>query len=98
MDHGTQKAARAQRRRMTAKHKKKLLRYADRRCLPWAGYTKWHRWRSGGFPPARYARYPKNSNLQRHLKRQSNRVIRRRKGLHQHGQYRKCFEYQWSLW
>lgn len=46
----------------------------------------------------KYVKYPRNSNVQKYLKRQSNRLIRRTESLPGGNGYRKYMEYKWELW
>ena len=46
-----------------------------------------------------HIKYPRDSNFQRYLKRQSNKKIRKHKGTIPKGNfYRKMFEYWWQLY
>ena len=45
-----------------------------------------------------YIRYPKNSNMQKYLKRQSKRKVRRTELLPNGNGYRKCMEYRWEFY
>lgn len=65
---------------------------------PRVGYIA-HSWIEGEWQPkGAYIRYPKNSNIQKHLKRQSKRKVRRSESFQNGNSYRKCIEYRWQFW
>lgn len=67
-------------------------------CKTSVGYIT-HAWIDGVWQPAGdYIRYPKNSNIQKYLKRQSKRKVRRSDPFPNGNGYRKCMEYQWQFW
>ena len=71
---------------------------AHRHSGPLVGYIP-HEWNDGVCQPAgNYIRYPKNSNIQKHLKRQSKRKVRRSEPFQNGNSYRKCTEYKWQFW
>lgn len=45
-----------------------------------------------------YPKRKKNSNVQRFYKKYSNRLIRRNREAYQNGDYRKAFDYWWTIW
>ena len=58
-----------------------------------------HAWVDGVWQPVGdYIRYPKNSNIQKYLKRQTKRKVRRSEPFPNGNGYRKCMEYQWQFW
>lgn len=68
------------------------------RCKPSAGSIT-HAWIDGIWQPVGdYIKYPKNSNIQKYLKRQTKRKVRRSEPFPNGNSYRKCIEYQWQFW
>lgn len=68
------------------------------RCKPSAGSIT-HTWIDGVWQPVGdYIKYPKNSNIQKYLKRQTKRKVRRSEPFPNGNGYRKCIEYQWQFW
>lgn len=68
-----------------------------KRYDPRAGHLDWA-WVDGVWQPAgNHIKYPKNSALQRRLKRHCNKTVRRSREIHKGNQYRKCREYAWIL-
>lgn len=58
------------------------------------GFDEMGRWmRIGTYPKRR-----KNSKKQRFYKRYSNRIIRKSRADYQNGDYRKAFDYWWTIW
>ena len=53
---------------------------------------------AGNQQVGKYIKYPKNSNAEHFWKRHSNRIIRRRNEIYRGNQYRKCFDYWWTLY
>lgn len=49
-------------------------------------------------PTGTHIKYPKNSNIQKYLKRQSRRKVRRSEPFPNGNSYRKCMEYHWEFW
>jgi hypothetical protein len=90
---------RAYRRTVKAKKDRRLRRILhDCRCTPYAGYIRYD-WIDGVRQPVGdYIRYPKHSNMQKYLKRLSNRTVRRSKTFPRGNAYRKCIEYRWQFW
>jgi hypothetical protein len=70
-----------------------------RRYTLHAGYISYD-WVDGEFVPIHgdYIRYPKHSNMQKYLKRQSKRKVRRSSLLLQGNNYRKVMEYRWEFY
>ena len=90
---------RAYRREMKVKHKHRLMEIVTRnRANQRAGYIECI-WEKGvNKVVGKYIKYPKNSNLQKYLKRQSRRLIRRTSETFSNGNsYRKCMEYKWHF-
>ena len=58
-----------------------------------------HAWVDGVWQPVGdHIRFPKNSNIQKYLKRQTKRKVRRSEQFQNGNSYRKCIEYQWQFW
>jgi len=77
----------------------RLLRIISRHYVPHAGYVDW------GFDgrtllhSGKYIKYPKNSNCQRWMKRLTSKKARRCPELMGKGnQYRRLFDYWWTLY
>ena len=89
----------AYRRTMKAKKDRRLRKIlSDCRYTPHAGYVECD-WVDGVWQPVReYIQYPKNSNMQKYLKRQSNRKVRRSEAFSNGNSYRKCMEYRWQFY
>lgn len=90
---------RAYRRTMQVKkdrHLRKILTAC--RYTPHAGQIDYG-WVDGVWKPVKnYIKYPKNSNMQKYLKRQSKRKVRRSDAFPKGNGYRKCMEYKWNFW
>lgn len=65
---------------------------------PHAGYVDWDKVDGVWKPIGKYIKYPKDSNRQKFLKRQSNRAARRMELPTKGNGYRKCFDYWWALY
>ena len=89
----------AYRRTMKEKKDRKLRKILnDCRYTPHAGRIEYG-WADGVWQPVKeYVQYPKNSNMQKYLKRQSNRKVRRSDPFPNGNGYRKCMEYQWQFY
>ena len=87
------------RRDMQDKKDRRLRKIIARRHSgPLVGYIP-REWNDGVCQPAGdYIRYPKNSNIQKYLKRQSRRKVRRSAPFQNGNSYRKCIEYKWQFW
>ena len=65
---------------------------------PAVGYIDWD-WVDGIWQPVgKYIKYPKNSNAQQYWKRHSNKIVRKKNEIFRGNQYRKCFDYWWTLY
>ena len=97
---GRRKSGRCYRRAMN-RHKEQRLRSIIRRehwYYPYRGYIDWDFvdgvWQEVG----KYIKYPKNSNRQQYLKKQSSRRVRHYSCLPPKGNgYRRVFDYWWEL-
>ncbi len=89
----------AYRRDMQVKKDRRLRKIiAHRHSGPLVGYIP-HEWIDGVCQTAGdYIRYPKNSNIQKYLKRQLRRKVRRSAPFQNGNSYRKCIEYKWQFW
>ena len=89
----------AYRRDMQDKKERRLREIiTHRHSGPLVGYIRFE-WNDGVRQPAGdYIRYPKNSNIQKYLKRQSKRKVRRSEPFKNGNSYRKCIEYKWQFW
>ena len=90
---------RAYRRHMEAKKDIRLRKIlTECRYTSHAGYIQYG-WVDGEFKPVKeYIQYPKNSNMQKYLKRKSRRTVRRSEVTLQGNSYRKCMEYRWEFY
>ena len=71
---------------------------AHRHSGPLVGYIRFE-WNDDVCQPAGdYIRYPKNSNIQKYLKRQSKLKVRRSEPFQNGNSNRKCTEYKWQFW
>ena len=96
---GKRRTGSAYRREMEIKHRKDLI-WIIHNCgyNPAAGYIDWD-WVDGIWQPVgKYIKYPKNSNAQRYWKRHSNKIVRKRNEVFRGNQYRKCFDYWWTMY
>ena len=91
--------SKAYRRAMAAKKDRRLRKIiTEYRCKPTVGYVD-RAWVEGALQPVGdHIRYPKNSNIQKYLKRQSRRKVRRSAPFPNGNAYRKCMEYRWQFW
>lgn len=89
----------AYRRFASVKHKRKLMKIIDyQRFYSHMGYVDWD-WVDGVLQKTgQYIKYPKNNNRQKFLKRYSNKVVRKYTNNLRGNQYRKCFDYWWTLY
>ena len=96
---GKRKTGLAYRRAMKTKHKAAMMQILSYGYYkPTVGYVK-RIYVDGRYQQVgKYIKYPKNSNAERYWKRHSNRVIRRRNEIYHGNQYRKCFDYWWTLY
>ena len=89
----------AYRREMRIRKNDALMRIVTRRYVPHAGYIDY------GFDGdtllhlGKYIKYPKNSNCQRRMKRETSRKSRNCQDLPRKGNYyRRLFDYWWTLY
>lgn len=97
---GRRQTGRAYRRYQAKKKDKRKRNIIDRGGYkPMIGYIEYGfvdgKWEQVG----NHIKYPRNSNRQQYLKRQSNKKVRRYKGKIPNGSaYRKLFDYWWELY
>lgn len=96
---GRRKTGTEYRRAMAVKKRDDLLKIINSTGYnPNIGYVDWD-WVDGVWQQTgKYIKYPKNSNAQRYWKRYSNKIVRHSKDIHKGNQYRKCFDYWWTLY
>ena len=96
---GKRKTGLAYRRAMKTKHKAAMMQILSYGYYkPTVGYVK-RIYIDGRYQQVgKYIKYPKNSNAEHFWKRHSNRIIRRRNEIYRGNQYRKCFDYWWTLY
>ena len=77
----------------------RLLRIVSRHYIPHAGYVDWGFDGQTLLHSGKYIKYPKNSNCQRWMKRLTSKKARRYPELTRKGnQYRRLFDYWWTLY
>ena len=87
------------RRQMDVRKNDRLLRIVTRHYVPHAGYIDWGFDGSTLIHTGKYIKYPKNSNCQRWMKRETSRRIRNSKYAPIKGNYyRRLFDYWWTLY
>lgn len=97
---GTRKSGRAYRRQMHISKNDSLMR-----ILSYGGYAPHRGYIDWGFKSqtllhsGKYIKYPKNSNCQRWMKRETSRRMRRCFAVpHKGNYYRRLFDYWWTLY
>ncbi len=95
---GKRRTGMAYRRAMAVKHRDGLIKIINNIGYnPCVGYVDWD-WVDGIWQPVgKYIKYPKNSNAQRYWKRHSNKIVRKSREPYRNNQYRKCFDYWWTI-
>lgn len=90
----------AYRRAMKAKKDKKLRKIINEYTgyAPHIGYIDWDYVDGVWQPVGKYVKYPKNSAKQKFLKRQTNKKIRKSDISHKGNDYRKHYEYWWTMY
>lgn len=90
----------AYRRAMKAKKDKKLRKIINEHTgyAPHIGYIDWDYVNGVWQPVGKYVKYPKNSAKQKFLKRQTNKKIRKLDISHKGNDYRKHYEYWWTMY
>lgn len=89
----------AYRRYMESKKNRRLRKIiTECHCMPRVGYIE-REWVDGVLQHVGdHIRYLKNSNIQKYLKRQTRRKVRRSETFPNGNGYRKCVEYKWTFW
>jgi len=96
---GKRKTGTEYRRAMAVKKRDDLMKIINNIGYnPYVGYVDWD-WVDGVWQQTgKYIKYVKNSNSPKYWKRHSNRIVRRSKDSIPRGnQYRKYFDYWWTL-
>ena len=90
---------RAYRRNMEKKHKRRLMKIITT-CNPKPSVGQLeYGWKDGVWTVVgNRIKYPKNSNIQKYLKRQSRRLVRRTEEIPNGNSYKKYMEYKWIFW
>ena len=89
----------AYRRSQRTKHFDRLYKIVTSSYVPHAGYVDWSFEGEHPVPCGKYIKYPKNSNCQRWIKRQTSKRVRRYKDMPVKGNhYRRVFDYWWTLY
>ena len=89
----------AYRRQMRVKKNDELMRIVTRHYVPHAGYIDWGFDGSTLLHSGKYIKYPKNSNRQKWMKRETSKKYRRQLDLPRKGNaYRRLFDYWWTLY
>lgn len=87
------------RRGQRTKRFNKLYKIVTSSYVPHAGYVDWSFEGAHPVPSGKYIKYPKNSNCQRWIKRQTSKRVRHYKGMPVKGNhYRRLFDYWWTLY
>ena len=97
IEHLRKKERHRKRRIMARRHKRRMMRIVTRGFMPWVVYVDEACVDGVWKPVGKYVKLPKNSNGKQYWKRHSNKVIRRRREVWRGNQYRKCFDYQWTI-
>lgn len=89
----------AYRREMRIRKNDALMRIVTRRYVPHAGYIDYGFDGNTLLHSGKYIKYPKNSNCQRWMKRETRRKFRNCQDLPRKGNYyRRLFDYWWTLY
>ena len=89
----------AYRREMRIRKNDALMRIVTRRYVPHAGYIDYGFDGNTLLHSGKYIKYPKNSNCQRWMKRETSRKFRNCQDLPRKGNYyRRLFDYWWTLY
>ena len=89
----------AYRREMRIRKNDALMRIVTRRYVPHAGYIDYGFDGDTLLHSGKYIKYPKNSNCQRWMKRETSRKSRNCRDLPRKGNYyRRLFDYWWTLY
>ncbi|MDD3229901.1 MAG: hypothetical protein PHE09_11875 [Oscillospiraceae bacterium] len=87
------------RRQLAVRKNDHLMRIVTRHYVPHAGYIDWGFDGDSLLHTGKYIKYPKNSNCQRWMKRETSRRIRNSKCVPRKGNYyRRLFDYWWTMY
>ena len=87
------------RRGQSTKRLIRLYKIVTSSYVPHAGYVDWSFEGEHPVPSGKYIKYPKNSNCQHWIKRQTSKRMRQYKGMPVKGNhYRRLFDYWWTLY
>ena len=90
---------RAYRRMMKVRKYQRLRKIVISSYIPHAGYVDWTFVDGHSVPTGKYIKYPKNSNCQKWIKRETSRRQRNREDMPTKGNYyRRLFDYWWTLY
>lgn len=97
--HNPRKYSRSYRRLMEARKKKRLFRVVTGSYIPHAGYVDWTFENGKMKPTGKYIKYPKNSNCQKWMKKETSHRARKAKYMPiKSNYYRRLFDYWWTLY
>ena len=93
------RAGAAYQREMRIRKNDRLMRIVTRSYIPHAGYIDYGFDGDTLLHSGKYIKYPKNSNCQRWIKRETSRRFRNCKDMPSKGNYyRRLFDYWWTLY
>ena len=100
---GKRKTGIAYRRKMKRKHLEQIRKNTMySRCgylyRSKVAYVDWDYDDEDWYPSGKYVKYPRNSNNKQFWKGYSNKVIRRSDKLYRGNQYKKAFDYQYTVY
>ena len=97
--YNSRKFSRSYRRMMRVRKKERLFRIVTGSYIPHAGYVDWDLVDGKMKPTGNYIKYPKNSNCQKWMKRETSHRARKSIHMPSKGNYhRKLFDYWWTLY
>lgn len=95
---GRRKTGRRYRREMSRKKRDERLNAMKYSCRPGIGWTEWGEKDGVWQPIGEYVRLPRGSEKEKFFKRHSNKIVRRSKGNYSGNQYRRLFDYWWTIY
>ena len=99
LNHPSRRSGTAYRREMRVRKNDRLMRIVTRSYIPHAGYIDYGFDGDTLLHSGKYIKYPKNSNCQRWIKRETSRRFRNCKNLPKKGNhYRRLFDYWWTMY
>lgn len=91
--------SRAYRREMKRKKYKRLRKIVTSSYVPHVGFVEWELVDDHLVPVGKYIKYPKNSNKERWIKRETSRKARKYNHFPTKGnKYRRLFDFWWTLY